>query len=124
MINFRTIFRIYETRRKLGVATTHIWTGKTISKYRRDLLSGQRKNKPCSDCNADGTVHESNKRAKLRELADKFKDEECWFGIEQEYTFFDGIKPLGWPDNGFQAPKGGYYLDMDNEFNDEDEWDS
>ena len=63
----------------------------------------------CEVFNADGTVHTSNKRAKLRELADKFKSEECWFGIEQEYTFFDGIKPLGWPDNGFPAPQGGYY---------------
>ena len=63
----------------------------------------------CEVFNADGTVHESNKRAALRELADKYSDEECWFGIEQEYTFFDGIKPLGWPDNGFPAPQGGYY---------------
>ena len=63
----------------------------------------------CEVFNADGSVHKSNKRAKLRELADKFKAEECWFGIEQEYTFFDGIKPLGWPDNGFPAPQGGYY---------------
>tara|TARA_Y100001968_G_scaffold326256_1_gene368984 strand:- start:2749 stop:3546 length:798 start_codon:yes stop_codon:yes gene_type:complete len=63
----------------------------------------------CEVFNADGTVHTSNKRAKLRELAEKFKSEECWFGIEQEYTFFDGIKPLGWPDNGFPAPQGGYY---------------
>ena len=63
----------------------------------------------CEVFNADGSVHTSNKRAKLRELAEKFKSEECWFGIEQEYTFFDGIKPLGWPDNGFPAPQGGYY---------------
>tara|TARA_A100001011_G_C14322705_1_gene851722 strand:- start:27972 stop:28982 length:1011 start_codon:yes stop_codon:yes gene_type:complete len=63
----------------------------------------------CEVFNSDGSVHKSNKRAKLRELAEKFKDEECWFGIEQEYTFFDGIKPLGWPDNGFPAPQGGYY---------------
>jgi len=63
----------------------------------------------CEVFNADGTVHNSNKRAKLRELAEKFKHEDCWFGIEQEYTFFDGIKPLGWPDNGFPAPQGGYY---------------
>ena len=63
----------------------------------------------CEVFNADGTVHESNKRAALRETAEKFSDQEAWFGIEQEYTFFDGIKPLGWPDNGFPAPQGGYY---------------
>ena len=63
----------------------------------------------CEVFNADGSVHVSNKRARLRALAEKFKSEECWFGIEQEYTFFDGIKPLGWPDNGFPAPQGGYY---------------
>ena len=63
----------------------------------------------CEVFNPDGSVHVSNKRAKLRELAEKYKDEDCWFGIEQEYTFFDGIKPLGWPDNGFPAPQGGYY---------------
>jgi glutamine synthetase len=42
-------------------------------------------------------------------MANKHAGEECWFGIEQEYTFFEGIKPLGWPDNGFPAPQGGYY---------------
>ena len=63
----------------------------------------------CEVFNADGSVHKSNTRAALRKLAEKLSDEECWFGIEQEYTFFDGIKPLGWPDNGFPAPQGGYY---------------
>ena len=63
----------------------------------------------CEVFNADGTVHSSNSRAALRELSQKYADQESWFGIEQEYTFFDGIKPLGWPDNGFPAPQGGYY---------------
>jgi len=63
----------------------------------------------CEVFNADGTVHATNHRAKLRQVAEKCKDQEPWFGIEQEYTFFDGIKPLGWPDNGFPAPQGGYY---------------
>jgi glutamine synthetase len=53
--------------------------------------------------------HPSNTRASCAEMAAKHEVEECWFGIEQEYTFFDGIKPLGWPDNGFPAPQGGYY---------------
>jgi glutamine synthetase len=63
----------------------------------------------CEVFNADGTVHQSNHRAKLRKLAEKYEDHACWFGIEQEYTFFNGNKPLGWPDNGFPAAQGGYY---------------
>lgn len=63
----------------------------------------------CEVFNADDTVHETNTRAKLREVAEKYKEHEAWFGIEQEYTLFQGIKPLGWPDNGFPAPQGGYY---------------
>lgn len=63
----------------------------------------------CEVFNADDTVHETNMRAKLREVAEKYKEHEAWFGIEQEYTLFQGIKPLGWPDNGFPAPQGGYY---------------
>ncbi len=63
----------------------------------------------CEVFNADGTVHETNTRVKLREVAEKYKNHEPWFGIEQEYTLFQGIKPLGWPDNGFPAPQGGYY---------------
>jgi glutamine synthetase len=63
----------------------------------------------CEVFNADGTVHKTNTRAGLRELTKKNKEQESWFGIEQEYTLFQGIKPLGWPDNGFPAPQGGYY---------------
>ncbi len=33
-----------------------IWTGKVISKYRKDLLNGKRCNSPCTECNAEGTV--------------------------------------------------------------------
>lgn len=63
----------------------------------------------CEVLNPDGTPHWSNHRLHLRQVADKYKDHDPWFGIEQEYTLFDGIKPLGWPDNGFPAPQGGYY---------------
>lgn len=59
---------------------------------------------------ADGvTPHPTNTRAKLRAVADKVKAEDAWFGMEQEYTLFDGMTPLGWPDNGFPAPQGPYY---------------
>lgn len=63
----------------------------------------------CEVFNIDMTPHATNTRAKLRAVAEKYKDHDIWFGIEQEYTFFQGIKPLGWPDNGFPAPQFGYY---------------
>ena len=33
-----------------------IWVGSTLSKFRKNLLEGKRCNKPCSDCNANGTL--------------------------------------------------------------------
>jgi len=57
----------------------------------------------------DMTPHPSNTRAACATASEKYGSFDMWFGIEQEYTFFDGIKPLGWPDNGFPAPQGGYY---------------
>ena len=57
----------------------------------------------------DMSPHPSNTRASCAASSEKYADFDTWFGIEQEYTFFDGIKPLGWPDNGFPAPQGGYY---------------
>ncbi len=63
----------------------------------------------CEVYNPDGTPHASNTRAPLVKIDQQYKDQEAWFGIEQEYTFFEGNKPLGWPDMGFPAPQGGYY---------------
>ena len=63
----------------------------------------------CEVLNTDMSPHPSNKRAALVAVAKQYAAHEMWFGIEQEYTFFEGIKPLGWPDNGFPAPQFGYY---------------
>jgi len=63
----------------------------------------------CEVLLTDMTPHPTNTRHALVEVAAKYAKHEMWFGIEQEYTFFDGIKPLGWPDNGFPAPQFGYY---------------
>ena len=57
----------------------------------------------------DMTPHPTNTRAACAAVAEKYAKDDTWFGIEQEYTLFDGAKPLGWPDNGFPAPQGGYY---------------
>ncbi len=63
----------------------------------------------CEVMNADGSVHASNSRAHLRKIAERFSDEEAWFGIEQEYTLFEGRNPLGWPEGGYPAPQGPFY---------------
>lgn len=63
----------------------------------------------CEVYNADGTVHSTNHRAKLRKLVEKCHNQEPWFGIEQEYTFMDGSKPYQWPEEGYPAPQGDYY---------------
>ncbi len=63
----------------------------------------------CEVLLTDMSPHPTNTRSKLADAAAKYADHDIWFGIEQEYTFFEGIKPLGWPDNGFPAPQFGYY---------------
>jgi glutamine synthetase len=63
----------------------------------------------CEVLLTDMTPHPTNTRAGLREVAEKYAAHESWFGIEQEYTFFDGSRPLGFPEGGFPAPQGGYY---------------
>lgn len=63
----------------------------------------------CEVLNADGSVHNSNNRAACVAMSEKFLDEKPWFGIEQEYTFYNGNNPLGFPDEGYPAPQGEYY---------------
>src|ERR671910_599166 len=53
----------------------------------------------------DGTEPTAKLRSKTKIL-----DQEPIFGIEQEYTFFKGGRPYGFPSpTGFPAPQGGYY---------------
>lgn len=65
----------------------------------------------CEVFNGDGeTPHPSNTRARLREVLDAGgKAQDAWFGFEQEYTFFEGTRPLGFPTEGYPAPQGPYY---------------
>ncbi|GAB3125434.1 glutamine synthetase beta-grasp domain-containing protein [Streptomyces calidiresistens] len=63
----------------------------------------------CEVYDTDGTPHASNTRAQLRPIAERYAAQEPLFGIEQEYTFFEGARPLGFPAGGFPAPQGGYY---------------
>jgi len=63
----------------------------------------------CEVLLTDMTPHPTNTRAQLETVADKFAAQEPLFGIEQEYTFFEDGRPLGFPAGGFPAPQGFYY---------------
>jgi glutamine synthetase len=73
------------------------------------LRGGDNKLVMCEVLLTDMTPHATNTRAACMAIADKVRDEEYLFGLEQEYTFFSGSRPLGFPEGGFPAPQGGYY---------------
>jgi len=47
---------------------SEIWTGKIISKFRKNLIKGNRCDKPCTKCNADGTLLGKNHAEKWKSL--------------------------------------------------------
>ena len=63
----------------------------------------------CEVMNTDGTPHETNTRAALSSLYNETKDENFWFGFEQEYFITKGFVPLGFPSGGYPKPQGLYY---------------
>ena len=63
----------------------------------------------------DFTPHPTNTRAPSVAAAEKYADQNPMFGIEQEYTFMQAGRPLGWPENGYPAPQGPYYCGVGGE---------
>ena len=57
-----------------------------------------------------GEPHPTNTRAAAAAAQARFKDQEMWYGIEQEYTMLrlDGT-PYGFPVGGYPKPQGPYY---------------
>ena len=64
----------------------------------------------CEVWNVDDNAHTTNNRFKLDNLNSRYRKEEVWVGIEQEYTLFRDGLPLGWPTDGLEPPpQGDYY---------------
>ncbi|GAA96093.1 uncharacterized protein L969DRAFT_94323 [Mixia osmundae IAM 14324] len=60
--------------------------------------------------NPDGSPNKTNFRYHCKKSMDACKDQDPWFGIEQEYTLFNNEgQPYGWPKGGFPGPQGPYY---------------
>jgi len=64
----------------------------------------------------DFTAHVTNTRAACVAAAERYAKDEPMFGIEQEYTFFQEGRPLGWPEVGYPAPQGPYYCSVGADF--------
>ncbi len=73
------------------------------------LRSGEARLVLCEVLDVEGKPHGSNNRAKLRQVADRHRDQDAWVGIEQEYTMLRRGRPLGWPEGGYPAPQGPFY---------------
>ena len=82
---------------------------KPVSYIQDPIREGDNLLAMCEVMNPDGSVHDSNTRAHLQSVAEQYVDQESWFGIEQEYTLFEGRNPLGWPEGGYPAPQGPFY---------------
>lgn len=64
----------------------------------------------CEVLYVDMSPHVTNTRHACVEVAERYASHEPWFGVEQEYTFLQNGRPLGWPlTGGYPAPQGPYY---------------
>jgi len=80
----------------------------------------------CEMLNPDMTPIPTSTRSFANEIFEQAKDEDPWFGIEQEYTLFADGRPLGWPDSyarpfaspspmslfGYPGEQGPYYCSV------------
>ena len=61
----------------------------------------------CEVLNTDDTPHESNTRRQCWEVHEEHRNQQMLFGLEQEYTFFQGNRPLGLTNQ--QKEQGDFY---------------
>lgn len=82
---------------------------KPVAVFPDPIRKGNSKLVLCEVLLVDMSPHPTNTRAECARVAQAAASEEYLFGLEQEYTFFSGSRPLGFPEAGFPAPQGGYY---------------
>jgi glutamine synthetase len=72
----------------------------------------------CEVLDKDGKPGKNNYRHRALELYRECRSQKPLFGIEQEYTLFDGHAPLGWPQGGYAPKQGPFYcgVGLDEEF--------
>lgn len=64
----------------------------------------------CEVFMADGTSHPTNTRQQLKRVLYVFEGQDEWVAFEQEYTLYDGSRPLGFPsERRFPPAQGPYY---------------
>ncbi|XP_070391237.1 glutamine synthetase-like isoform X1 [Dermacentor albipictus] len=69
-----------------------------VALFKDPFLKGRNKLVLCEVLNADEQPHETNTRHPCKKAMEAVKEEEPWFGIEQEYAILEqnGV-PIGWP---------------------------
>jgi len=83
---------------------------KPVALFADPFRKGAAKIALCETIMSDHTANRTNLRNAAAEALDLVKDQEPWFGFEQEYTLLDIDKhPLGWPKQGMPGPQGPYY---------------
>jgi glutamine synthetase len=80
-----------------------------VATFPDPIRKGANKLVMCEVLLVDMSPHPTNTRAACAEVAKAAASDEYLFGLEQEYTFFSGSRPLGFPEAGYPAPQGGYY---------------
>jgi glutamine synthetase len=92
---------------------------KPVTIYRDPFRRGKHVLVLCESVLPDGkdTPIPTNTRRQAAILMERAKDQDPWFGVEQEFTLFqpDGNTPLGWPRGGYPGPQGPYYCSAGSE---------
>tara|TARA_R110002020_G_scaffold170863_1_gene360770 strand:+ start:234 stop:1229 length:996 start_codon:yes stop_codon:yes gene_type:complete len=66
----------------------------------------------CEVLKTDMTPHKTNTRSACTKVANMYQEDDAWFGLEQEYTFMQNGRPLGFPESGYPEPQGQYYCSV------------